>query len=114
MKVTLCTAPENRHVTLSLMEIVMDLGRKLVPGVVTTFDPGGGLTSRAVMVTTQVPVWVTPPTVSVAVIVAVPGATPVTNPVASTLARLGSLDVNAASGNPLIDEPDSSFGVAVS
>jgi hypothetical protein len=87
--------------TASVAETVMESGKKIIP------DPDVAVVMEIVAVTGSVivignvAVFVTPPTVFVAVIVAVPGLTPVTIPVAPTVAIDGSLVKNA--GRPIPD-----------
>ena len=106
-KVTLCV-PLNCQVTVPPTGIVATAGAKLFPGVVTVTLEAVGTDT----VTVAVAAWVTPPLVTEAVIVAVPGATPVTKPVGFTVAVAAALVVKAGAGRPVIVAPNWSLGTA--
>jgi hypothetical protein len=109
LKVTLCVAPENCHVTVSPTAIVTLCGLKVVPGVVIVMPPD----AEALTVTTADPLWVTPPEVRVPVIVAVPGAIPVTSPEALTDAIPVALEAKLGVPSPEIGCPSWSRAVTV-
>ena len=100
-KVTLCRAPLICQVTVLPTPMVMRGGENVRLGVVTVVPPA----LIAVTVTVAVPVFVSPPDVSAAVIVAEPAATPETTPLPVTVATPVLLDVQVAAGNPAIALP---------
>jgi hypothetical protein len=110
MNVTLCVVSWICHVTVVPTVIVRLWGLNVRFGVVAVAPPACG----DITVTVAVAACVAPLAVSDAMIVVVPGATPVTRPDALTDAIPGALDVNVGAGSPDIGVPYWSRGVATS
>jgi hypothetical protein len=108
--VTLCRDPLNCHVTVLPGVTFTTRGENVSPGVLTTML----LELGADTVTVAVAARVVPPDVIDAVIVAWPGAAPVTRPVDETVAMELLLDDHVAAGRPCIAVPFWSRPLAVS
>ena len=87
--------------TASVAETVIESGKKMIPVPDVAVVIEMVAVTGSVIVIGNVPVFVTPPTVLLAEIVAVPGLTPVTIPVVPTVATDGSLLKNAGRPIPL-------------